>query len=121
MGRVLAIRLLAAAILALSGIVVLGICAHVETNVRSPSLLEHDPAADTLLPDNPYLTLDKPQIRNLGLSTSLYTFGAFLGALTLVVELAFAATRFWFPDSKPAYLVSEVAANAVLWIFWVCE
>jgi hypothetical protein len=60
MGRVLAIRLLAAAILAISGIVVLGICAHVETSVRGSSCFLHGPAADGLLPKNPYLTPCEP-------------------------------------------------------------
>lgn len=91
MGKIIAIRLAAAAVLAICGIVVLGISAHVETSVRNVQ----------------------------GISTSVYTFAAFLGAFTLFVELVLAAVRFWLPESKPAYLLSEVIVNGIVWIMWL--
>jgi hypothetical protein len=54
-----------------------------------------------------------------GISTSVYTFAAFLGTFTLVVELGLAAVRFWLPKSKLVYLLSEVIINGVVWIMWL--
>jgi len=60
------------------------------------------------------------QVRNVqGISTSVYTFAAFLGAFTLFVELVMAAVRFRQPDSKPAYLLSEIAVNGIVWVMWL--
>jgi hypothetical protein len=59
------------------------------------------------------------QVRALDISTALYTFGAFIGAFTILVEVVLAVARFWFPDSKGAYLITEIIGNALLWIFWL--
>lgn len=105
-------RQVAAAIIVISSIVVLAISAHVEDSVRLCC-----PRTAPLL----HIETDiwcNFQIRLFGISTSYYTFSAFVGALTIVVEVGLAITR-QFTSGKINTLLNETIASAVLWVFWL--
>ncbi|WWD21735.1 hypothetical protein CI109_106222 [Kwoniella shandongensis] len=84
------VRLAASAVLILSAVVVLGLSAHVEHNTRS-----------------------------VGLSSSTFTYDAFVGAFTILVELALLVVRLTVPTV--ATLLVEVGLAGLVWIFWLAS
>lgn len=91
MNRLYLYRQIAALILVICGAVVLGISIHVEHSARK-----------------------------LGLSTSVFTFAAFVGAWTLLSELVMGVVRHVNPQKAWNSLAVEVGLAAVTWVFYIC-
>jgi hypothetical protein len=59
------------------------------------------------------------QARQFGVSTSVFTFDAFLGAFTIVFELVTLTLRILSPSSLLTSAGAELGFGGLLWIFWV--
>jgi hypothetical protein len=65
------------------------------------------------------LTSSRHQIRHNFVSSSTFTYPAFVGALTVVGETALVVFR-WKRIVRPLTIVAvEVAWTVLLWIFWI--
>ncbi|KAK8847648.1 hypothetical protein IAR55_005507 [Kwoniella newhampshirensis] len=84
------LRLIGSAILVLCAVVVLGISAHVEHNTRA-----------------------------VGYKSSTFTYDAFVGAFTIVLELALLVARLVKP--AVATLIVEAGLAGLTWIFWLAS
>lgn len=69
----------------------------------------------------PLIGLTLPQIRALGFSTKTYTYDAFVGAFTLVVEVVMVVLRLAKRDSAVVSIAAELGVAGLLCIFWLSE
>ena len=123
-------RTISAAILVICGTVVLGISAHVESSVSLTARFAQcssthyrgcaacTPFTFTLQAAHQHIVAD-PQARQFGVSTSVFTFDAFLGAFTIVFELGTLALRILSPNSLFTSAGAELGFGGLLWIFWI--